>query len=376
MTRQARLSEEPEAGSGTESQRSDSAQTADSSDQTLPPQTLQQKIAQLEAENDRLTEEKRSRELEGRNQPLQPRAETDTEEFEGLSEHAAPSGLRTARTLRPEKLRPYYGNSEGEHIRWFADAEIIFLLSPEYFTTERAKILYCMQSLEGDAATQWRLYFRKDRVDEYSFEDFSRFLLDMVADPVKRRLLAYDRYCNTKQQPGQMVLAFEAYLEELEAHMVPLPEEFRVNMFLSGLRSELKSKILSIGNVPTTRESLLALAMMQEKNLERYQPTPRSSGKGKVLEERVSGAPTGSAGDSALEGCPRGSKRRRTSTSHPAPQADSGHRNGSCYLCGQTRYWKPECPHKDDPSFVPAGFVRSKNDHAPLRPSQRRRKDK
>ncbi|KAL2036416.1 hypothetical protein N7G274_010866 [Stereocaulon virgatum] len=265
MTRQARLSEEPEAGSGTESQRSDSAQTADSSDQTLPPQTLQQKIAQLEAENDRLTEEKRSRELEGRNQPLQPRAETDTEEFEGLSEHAAPSGLRTARTLRPEKLRPYYGNSEGEHIRWFADAEIIFLLSPEYFTTERAKILYCMQSLEGDAATQWRLYFRKDRVDEYSFEDFSRFLLDMVADPVKRRLLAYDRYCNTKQQPGQMVLAFEAYLEELEAHMVPLPEEFRVNMFLSGLRSELKSKILSIGNVPTTRESLLALAMMQKK---------------------------------------------------------------------------------------------------------------
>ncbi|KAL2036420.1 hypothetical protein N7G274_010860 [Stereocaulon virgatum] len=221
MTRQARLSEEPEAGSGTELQRSDNAQTADSSDQTLPPQTLQQRIAQLEAENDRLTKEKQSRELEGRNQPLQPRAETDTEEFEGLSEHAAPSSLRTARTLRPEKIRPYYGNSEGEHIRWFADAEITFLLSPDYFTTEKAKILYCMQSLEGDPATQWRQYFRKDRVDEYSFEDFARFLLDLVADPVNRRLLAYDRYFNTKQQPGQKASAFKAYLEELEAHIIP-----------------------------------------------------------------------------------------------------------------------------------------------------------
>ncbi|KAL2037033.1 hypothetical protein N7G274_010160 [Stereocaulon virgatum] len=298
MTRQPRLSGEPKTEPGTESQRSDNALTADSSDQTLPSQTLQQRIAQLEAENNRLIEEKRSRELEG------------------LSDHAAPSGLRTARTLRPERIRPYYGNSEGEHIRWFADAEIIFLLSPEYFATERAKILYCMQSLEGDAATQWRRYFRKERVDDYSFEDFSRCLLDLKPDPVNRRLLAHERLISAKQQPGQKVSAFKAYLEELEDHIIPLPEEFRVNCFLSKLRPELRSEILSTGNVPTTRDSLLALAIMQETNLERYQPRPRSSGKGKALEERVSGALTGSAGG-ALQGRQRGRKRRRISMSHP-----------------------------------------------------------
>ena len=48
------------------------------------------------------------------------------------------------KTIRPEKIRLYYRNSEGEHIRWFANADIKFLLSPEYFTTDRAKILYCI----------------------------------------------------------------------------------------------------------------------------------------------------------------------------------------------------------------------------------------
>ena len=105
-----------------------------------------------------------------------------------------------------------------------------------------------------------------------------------VADPTNRRLLAYERLNSAKQQQGQKVSVFKAYLEELESHVTPLSEEFRVNSFLTKLRPELKSKILSTGSVPTTRDSLLALAIMQEKNLERYHPTPRSSGKGKPLE--------------------------------------------------------------------------------------------
>ena len=370
MARQPRLSEEPEM----ETARPDDAPTAASSDSTLSSPALQQRIAQLEAENQRLLEEKRVRELEARNAELRLGAEADAEDSGRLSDSGAPSVLLAAKTIRPEKMRLYHGNSEGEHIRWFADAEIKFLLSPEYFTTDRAKILYCMQSLEGDAATQWRQHFRKEKVDDYSFNDFSRFLLDLVADPVNRRLLAYERLNSAKQQQGQKVSVFKAYLEELESHVAPLSEEFRVNSLLTKLRPELKSKILSTGSVPTTREGLLALAIMQEKNLERYPSTSRSSGKGKPLEERVSGAPTESAGGEPA-GRQRGGKKRRNSKSHPEPKADPEHRDGNCYHCGKTGHWKPECPHKDDPSFTPVNSVQSKNDSTPPPPSKRGKTD-
>ena len=351
----------------------DNAPTTESSDSTLSSPALQQRIAQLEAENQRLLEENRVRELETRNAELRRRPEADAEDFNGLSDDEAPSVSLTAKTIRPEKMRPYYGNSEGEHIRWFADADIKFLLSPEYFTTDRAKILYCMQSLEGDAATQWRQHFRKEQVDDYSFETFSQFLLDLVADPVNRRLLAYERLNSAKQQQGQKVSVFKAYLEELESHITPLSEEFRVNSFLAKLRPELKSKILSTGSVPTTREGLLALAIMQEKNLERYHLTPRPRGRGKPSEERASDAPSESASGKQA-GRQRG-RRRRRSRSRSEPKADPDHPDDKCYHCGETGHWKPECPHRDDPSFTPVNSVQSKKDSTPPPPSKRGRKD-
>ena len=143
-----------------------------------------------------------------------------------------------------------------------------------------------------------------------------------------------------------------------------------MNSFLTKLRPELKSKILSTGSVPTTRDGLLVLVIMQEKNLERYLLTPRSSGKGRPLEERVSSALTESAGGE-LAGCQRGSKKRRNSISRPVPKADPERCNDTCYYCGKTGYWKPECPYKDDLSFTPVNLVQLKKDSTPLPLSKR-----
>ena len=107
--------------------------------------------------------------------------------------------MPTPKTIRPEKMRPYRGESEGEHIRWFTDAKIKFLLSYEYFTTDRNKILYYIQSLKGDAMVQWRNQFRPENVDNYTFKSFKTFLLDLVADPMNRHLLAHKRWNNAKQ---------------------------------------------------------------------------------------------------------------------------------------------------------------------------------
>ena len=64
-----------------------------------------------------------------------------------------PSLLIKTKTLRPDKMRPYKGSSEGEHLRWFREVKVKFLMSLEYFTTETAKVVYCTQSLESDTNT-------------------------------------------------------------------------------------------------------------------------------------------------------------------------------------------------------------------------------
>ena len=120
-----------------------------------------------------------------------------------------------------------------------------------------------MQSLGGDAATQWRQEFKKEKVDTYTFDYFKTFLLNLVADPENRRLLAHERFNSARQAKDQKVSVFKAYLEELESHLEPMPEQFRASIFLTKIRPELKDKILGTGRVPSTREEILALAIMQ-----------------------------------------------------------------------------------------------------------------
>ena len=47
-----------------------------------------------------------------------------------------------AKTIRPERMRPYKGQSEGEHLRWFRDVDLKFILSPEYFITDKDKVIF------------------------------------------------------------------------------------------------------------------------------------------------------------------------------------------------------------------------------------------
>lgn len=106
-----------------------------------------------------------------------------------------------AKTLRPDKMRPYKGSSKGEHLRWFREVKVKFLMSPEYFTTKTAKVVYCMQLLESDASTQWHSYFHTHDMNYVTFAFFEKFLLDLVANPINRRLGVYERWEAAKQRP-------------------------------------------------------------------------------------------------------------------------------------------------------------------------------
>ncbi len=63
-----------------------------------------------------------------------------------------------------------------------------------YVITNKDKILYCILFLENDVATQW--YSRTSngaKLKSETFEEFRKFLLNLVVNSINRRLLVYER---------------------------------------------------------------------------------------------------------------------------------------------------------------------------------------
>ena len=365
-----------------ESPRSDQAEEEAFRGLSPEPLSIEARLEMAQAENRRLQQERDLRELEARNDQLRN---------PGLSPIvvAPTSGTNPiavqpikAKTLRPEKMRAYKGTSEGEHLRWFRDVGIQFITSPEYFTTDLAKIGHCMLALEGDPADQWHAYVSENGLTGTTFEFFKNFLLNILSDPANRRLLAYERWEQAKQRTDQKVTVFKAYLEELESHLPPFTEEHRANIFLAKLKGDLKNKILSTGNVPKQRDEILALAIMQERIMERGRPSSGShshsgpgsnnSGgkpKGKPLEPRGT-APKGNNAKPAQPNKEGGNgKKRKSGDFNPE------HKDDTCFHCGKQGHWAPECPDKDKPATYVAA-VTTKNDQAPPAPPKRSKKSK
>lgn len=340
--------------------------------QSAPPND-NDRIAQLEAENHRLEQQRIIAGLEQRNRELRGIQLNPAIAAPAASSPSTLGATPKPKTFRPAEMRPYKGQSEGEHMRWFRDVDIKFIMSPEYFTTDRDKIIFCMQSLEGDPATQWYQYFGAHDVAQITFAKFKEFLLDLVADPVNRRLAAYERWEEAKQRADQKVSVFKAALEDIEAQLPPFSEEHRANFFLAKLRPALKDKILSTGNVPRQREEILAQAIMQEKVLERGRPaggTKPGSGGSQKLEDRITKpGKTARSGGKPSQSYDQGAKRKLESAK---PNPD--HKESTCYHCGKKGHWKPECPDIDKPAVANVGAVSAKNDLAPTQPQKRSKK--
>ena len=357
-----------------------------SSNSTLPQRTLEERLAAAEAENRRLHREQRLRQLERENEEMR---NPDPHTPQASSYSPAPSErireieediveLPTSKEMRPEKMSPTYkGVSSGEHTRWFREVDVRINLSPSYFRTDKSMILYCMQSLEGDAATQWHSVFQQDKsLTGVTFAYFRNFLLDLVADPLNRRLLAYERLDEARQKPDQKVTLFKSYLEELESHVEPVPEEHRANSFLAKLRPDLKALVIGTGRVPKTREEILALAILQEGNLERSKGG-KSSSLGRSPDDRVSkSGSSGNKSQSSRHQRKIENRRQQQQPSKQSSEANPDHKNDTCYHCGKKGHRKPECPHKDDPNWVvPVNAVTAKKAKLRLRPQSRSKKN-
>lgn len=352
--------------------------------------SIEDQLTQARIENERLKQLQELKDLQSQNRSLASGADRDATPSL-RRDSVAPSEIVgptiKAKTIRPEKMRSYKGSNEGEHLRWFREVNVKFLMSPEYFTTDNSRVIYCMQSLEGDAATQWYQYWDASAAKaQITFDQFKQFMLDLVADPANRRLLAYERFEEAKQKPDQKVTHFKAYLEDIEAQLPQFPEEIRANMFLAKLKPDLKNKILSTGNVPKLREEILAQAIMQESTLGRGRAGGGSGGNNSGHSSGQGGSFRGSQG----RGKPKSGGQSHSNTldnrvTKPNQRAGSGANKGAkgaqstsqviCYKCNKPGHYADKCPENDKPAVGAVAANASKNDEAPAKPRGRSKKN-
>ena len=105
------------------------------------------------------------------------------------------------KSIKSDKMRFYKDLNVDEHVRWFREIDIKYIMSLEYFFIDVIKIVYCMQFLKDDSTVQWYQHVNENALLSKKFyARFMTFLLDLITDSINRHLLVYERWKEIKQK--------------------------------------------------------------------------------------------------------------------------------------------------------------------------------
>lgn len=188
--------------------------------------------------------------------------ESDDEE---RSQSAYPQ-RRNHAGLRMKPPPEYRGKNIKEHKEFIRACELVFRESPVFYQRDAAKVLMALPYLKGEPADAYEREEQRLGKDCHTWEEFSKFLLDNVADPVNRMFTIAQQHHDALQGTGQKVTEFVTYLESLEAELDPYTEIQKQQILLTKLRPELRRRITDHQTVPTSRLELTRLATRLEEN--------------------------------------------------------------------------------------------------------------
>ena len=98
-------------------------------------------------------------------------------------------------------MRLYKDLSVDEHVRWFREIDIKYMMSLEYFSIDVIKIVYCMQFLKDDSTVQWYQHVNENALLSKKFyAKFMTFLLNLITDLINRHFFVYERWKEIKQR--------------------------------------------------------------------------------------------------------------------------------------------------------------------------------
>ena len=167
------------------------------------------------------------------------------------------------KSIKSDKMRLYKDLSVNEHVRWFREIDIKYMMSLEYFFINVIKIVYYMQFLKDDLTVQWYQHLNENALLSKNFyAKFMTFLLNLITNLINRRFFAYERWKEIKQRFDQKMLAFKTHLKKLKTQLFKFNQKHIIMIFLAKLKQNLKFKIISINSVSHLRKNLLTLIIM------------------------------------------------------------------------------------------------------------------
>ena len=227
---------------------------------------------------------------------------------------AQPAVYPIRRAPKTRELPNYKGRTIKEAQDFFYQAELKWREDGDItWNTDAAKVTHCVSCFEGVARDVWKRKERTMGVDNTSWEEFMEFMKNAISDPENRSVDAITKYQEAMQRPNQSVQSFVSYLDSLEDDLGYDGGPQSRNNLLGKLKPEIRMEINRQGNIPTSRERLIAAAVRVENHLSLFSDKPgrREETSG---HRRHKGA-----------GSDKGEHRQKRGRSR-SPQRDSGRR--------------------------------------------------
>ena len=188
--------------------------------------------------------------------------------------------------------------------------------------------------------------------------------------------------------------SFKSELEEYEAHLSSFDTIHSINFLFCKLLSSMKEKLLSIEEVPTTREDLFAKAVMLKTIIERERRTG-SRAQNNSNSSKQKGGKGKNKGQSQSQGPQQGQQQGRSNQNASNDHGRDTHAESkrkrkensqddgpTCYRCQRKGHYSYECTLESDGSgnqhtiAAVDATAESKKGQAPRAPRKRSKKDR
>jgi hypothetical protein len=159
------------------------------------------------------------------------------------------------------------------------------------YGTDKNKIVYARQFLEGTLKEDWKRYEKGHGLDRISWEKFKELTLDWMDTPANRRIDAARKYEEANQ--GTLnVRSFANFLESLEDRLPSYTEEQRMTHLLAKLRPDLQRRILLLEGYKSlhTRQDLVEAASTIEEGVRKKKQEKEQKQQGHRPARNVAGS--------------------------------------------------------------------------------------
>ncbi|KAJ6111033.1 hypothetical protein N7486_003268 [Penicillium sp. IBT 16267x] len=246
----------------------------------------------------------------------------------------------------PQHIKPFTASTTEEWDLFESSLDIHFEQHNAYFKLQHRRVLQASTHLEGKLKVQWRRHVRelekKDPDRKFTWQEFSDWCHNLIADPVTRQTSMLKQWHVVQQRYNQSVVEYSAHLTNIHAQLLVQPDEYwRTKKLVMTVVQELQNELRDHPVQGKTYEATLQHLQALESRMPTRQQAIK---KGKLSKDPQQNKQfKGAEGYEHTRGKPRAGKY---STPYPPGQGTKRKHNGQdlkCFLCQKKGHFASEC---------------------------------